>query len=46
MKYFYGIKGSLENDFVGSFHERLGGIAFRAEKLSKNKTYGLAMLSY
>lgn len=33
LKYFYGIKGTLSNQFVGSFYERHGGIAFKAENL-------------
>lgn len=45
-KYFYGLKGSTDEEFAGSFKERLGGVIFKAENLDQYSTYGLVFLPY
>lgn len=45
-KYFYGLKGATDDQFVGGFQKRMGGLIFKTKHLAKDKVYGLVMLPY
>lgn len=45
-KYFYGLKGSSDEEFVGGFQKRMGGLIFKSQHLAQDKVYGLVMIPY